>query len=143
MKAFNAKITLPGNLDWTNSGNIGSAPAVPALDLNITWSGGTTAGNPVVTVFGNSTVVNAKDPSKTRAKSFYCAAPASAGKLVVPVSVRQQLPSSATADGETAFGALGITTGGFATFNAPLASGTLNAGLVAYGEAIVLSVKYQ
>jgi hypothetical protein len=96
----------------------------------------------VVTVFGNSTVLNVKDPSKTRAKSFYCAAPASASKFVVPASVVQQLPSSTTADGETAYGALGITTGGLGTFTAPLTKGTLDAGVMAYGEAYVLSVKY-
>jgi uncharacterized protein (TIGR03437 family) len=138
--AFNAKITLPDNLDWTNRGNFST---VPQSDLTITWSGGNTSANPVLTVFGNSTIVNATDPSKSRAKSFYCAAPASAGRIVVPAAIRQQLPSSTTAAGETAFASLGITTGGFATFTAPLSKGTLDAGSIAYGEAIVLSVKYQ
>jgi uncharacterized protein (TIGR03437 family) len=138
--AFNAQITLPANLDWTNRGNFSN---VPSSDLTIVWTGGTTSGSPVLTVFGNSTIVNAKDPSKSRAKSFYCAAPASAGRLVVPLAIRQQLPSTTTSDGETAFASLGITTGGFASFTAPLTKGTLNAGTITYGEAIVLSVKYQ
>jgi uncharacterized protein (TIGR03437 family) len=138
--AFNAKITLPDNLDWTNRGNFST---VPQSDLTITWSGGNTSANPVLTVFGNSTIVNATDPSKSRAKSFYCAAPASAGRIVVPAAIRQQIPSSTTAAGETAFASLGITTGGFAPFTAPLTKGTLDAGSIAYGEAIVLSVKYQ
>jgi hypothetical protein len=137
---FKASITLPDNLVWTNQGNFAN---VPNLDLTIAWTGGNAPGNPVVTIFGNSTVVNAKDPSKSRAKSFYCAAPASAGKFVVPAAVRQQMPSSNVADGETAFGSLAITTGGFATFTAPLTKGTLNAGTIAYGEATVLTVKYQ
>jgi uncharacterized protein (TIGR03437 family) len=138
--AFKATITLPDNLDWTNRGAFST---VPQSDLTIVWTGGNTSGNPILTVFGNSTVVNATDPSKSRAKSFYCAAPASAGKLVVPAAIRQQLPSSSTAAGETSFGSLAITTGGFANFTAPLTKGTLNAGAIAYGEAIVLAVKYQ
>lgn len=138
--AFNATITLPDNLNWTNAGNFSN---VPRSDVTIAWSGGTSAGNPVVTLFGNSTVVNANDPTKSRGKSFYCEAPAAAGKFVVPGSVLSQLPSSATASGETAFASLGITTGGFASFNAPLKQGTLDAGVVDYGEAYVLNVKYQ
>jgi uncharacterized protein (TIGR03437 family) len=137
---FNAKITLPDNLVWTNLGNFSN---VPLLDLTITWTGGNAPGNPVVTIFGNSTVVNAVDPSKSRAKSFYCAAPASAGKFVVTREVRQQLPLSSTVDGETSFGSLAITSGGFAGFTAPLTKGTLDAGTIAYGEATVLTVKYQ
>jgi hypothetical protein len=76
----------------------------------------------------------------SRAKSFYCAAPASAGKMVVPAAIRAQLPHAAS--GETSFGSLGIATGGFASFTAPLKKGTLDAGVVDYGEAYVLSVAY-
>jgi uncharacterized protein (TIGR03437 family) len=141
--AFNAKVTLPDNLIWTNGGNFMSLP-VPRSDQGITilWSGGNLSASSVVTVFGNSTVVNVKDPSLTRGKSFYCAAPASAGKFVVPGSVVLQIPSSATASGETAYGALGITTGGLGNFTASLTKGTLDAGVMAYGEAYVLGVKY-
>jgi uncharacterized protein (TIGR03437 family) len=140
--AFRATITLPDNLVFTNQGNLANPPR--SLDLNTVWTGGTVAGgNPIVTAFGNSTVVNVKDPSKSRGKSFYCAAPATAGKIVVPAAIMQQLPSSTAGDGETAYASLGITTGGFATFTAPLTKGTLDAGSINYGEAIVLAVKYQ
>jgi uncharacterized protein (TIGR03437 family) len=141
--AFNAKVTLPDNLIWTNGGNFMSLP-VPRSDQGITilWTGGNLSASSVVTVFGNSTVVNVKDPSLTRGKSFYCAVSASAGKFVVPGSVVQQIPSSTTASGETAYGTLGITTGGLGSFTAPLTKGTLDAGVMAYGEAYVLSVKY-
>jgi uncharacterized protein (TIGR03437 family) len=135
--AFNATITLPGNFSWTNAGNFST---VPQADLTIAWSGGTTSANPVVTVYGNSTIVNPANPSMSRAKSFYCAAPASAGKFVVPASVRAQLPSAAS--GESSFGSLGIATGGFGSFTAPLKKGTLDAGVIDYGEAYVLSVAY-
>jgi len=139
--AFNAKITLPDDLIWTNGGNFMTLP-VPRTALTILWAGGNLTASAVVTVFGNSTVVNVNDPSQNRAKSFYCAAPASDGKFVVPASVMQQLPSSTTAAGETAYGTLGITTGGLGTFTAPLTKGTLDAGVIAYGEAYVLSVKF-
>ncbi len=135
--AFSATITLPDNLNWTNAGNFSS---VPQADLTIAWTGGTAPGSPIVTVYGNSTVVDPSDPSKSSGKSFYCAAPATAGKFVVPAAVRKQLPSAST--GETAFGSLGIASGGFATFKAPLTKGTLDAGVIDYGEAYVLSVKY-
>lgn len=137
--AFNATITLPNDLNWTNAGNFGSTQ-VPNVDLTIAWTGGTGAGSATVTVFGTSTIVNPSDPSKTRGKSFYCAAPASAGQFKVPLSIRQQLPTAAS--GEVAFGALGITTGGFASFKAPLTKGTLDGGVIDYGEAYVLSVAY-
>jgi uncharacterized protein (TIGR03437 family) len=139
--AFKATVTLPDNLAFTNQGNLANPPR---SDITIVWTGGTVAGgNPIVTAFGNSTVINVKDPSKSRGKSFYCAAPATAGKIVVPAAIMQQLPSSTAGDGETAYAALGITTGGFATFTAPLTKGTLDAGSINYGEAIVLAVKYQ
>jgi uncharacterized protein (TIGR03437 family) len=137
--AFSAKITLPSDLNWTNAGNF---MTVPRGQLTILWAGGNLTASSVVTVFGNSTVVNVNDPSQNRAKSFYCAAPASDGKFVVPPSVVQQLPSSTTAAGEIAYGTLGITTGGLGTFTAPLTKGTLEAGVIAYGEAYVLSVKF-
>jgi uncharacterized protein (TIGR03437 family) len=135
--AFKATITLPGNLSWTNAGNFTS---VPQADLTIVWSGGSVSSSSVVTVFGNSTIVNPTDPTKSSAKSFYCAVPAATGKFVVPASIRSQLPSAA--NGETAFGSLGITTGGFGSFTAPLKTGTLDAGVIVYAEAYVLSVTY-
>jgi uncharacterized protein (TIGR03437 family) len=137
--AFSANITLPGDLSWTNAGNFAT---VPRTDVTILWAGGNVTASSLVTIFGNSTIVNVQDPSQTRAKSFYCSAPASASKFVIPGSVLQQLPSSTTAAGETAYGTLGITTGAVGTFTAPLVQGTLDAGVIAYGEAYVLGVKF-
>ena len=139
---FSASLTLPDNFDWTNSGNVVSA-GVPRSDVTITWTGGNSGANPVVYVFGNSTVINTTDPSKNRGKSFSCAAPASAGRLTVPASIIQQLPSSSNDPAEVSFGTLGATTAGSASFTAPLTSGTLDAGFIAYGEARTVSVKYQ
>ena len=121
---------------------MGNFSTVPRSDLTVLWTGGNVAAGSMVTLFGNSTIVNVQDPSKTRAKSFYCSAPASAAKFVIPGSILQQLPPSTTAAGETAYGTLGITTGGIGAFTAPLTNGTLDAGVIAYGEAYVLSVKF-
>jgi uncharacterized protein (TIGR03437 family) len=139
--AFNAQITLPSDLNWTNNGNFSTIP-VPRTGLTLTWTGGNLSSSSVFTIFGNSTVVNETDPSKTRNKSFYCEAPASAGQFMVPAEIVQQLPSSTTAAGETAYGTLGISTGSIGSFTAPLTKGTLDAGVMAYGEAYVISVKF-
>ena len=139
---FSAKLTLPDNFVWTNSGAFTSSSGAPRSDLTIIFTGGTAAGNPVVYVFGNSSVVNANDPSKNRGKTFFCAVPASAGKFVVPASITSQLPFGTAAAGETAIGTLGLTTGGSASFTAPLTSGTLDAGYIAYGEAQTVNVKW-
>ena len=140
--AFSAKLTLPDNFAWTNSGAFTSSAGAPRSDLTIVFSGGTSGANPVVYVFGNSSVVNANDPSKNRGKTFVCAAPASAGKFIVPASITSQLPPSTAAAGETAVGTLGLTTGGSANFTAPLTSGALDTGYIAYGEAQTVNVKW-
>ena len=140
--AFTATTSLPDNLVWTNAGNFAS---VPRGDITVTWTGGNLNAQSLVTISGSSVIVNPTDPSKNRGKLFYCNAPASAGKFVVPASVIQQMPSSTpdTAAGEVAFGTLGINTGGGSAFTAPLTSGKLDAGYLAYGEAHTLQVKYQ
>lgn len=139
--SFTAKTDVPDDLVWTNSGNFASPPRT---DLTITWSGGNLNAQSLVTVYGASVVVNPNDPSLSRGKQFFCNAPASAGKFVVPASVTSQLPSSNVGAGEVSFGQLGIYSGNGSTFSAPLSSGaTFDGGFLAYGEAQTLSVKYQ
>jgi uncharacterized protein (TIGR03437 family) len=141
--AFSAKTDLPENLVWSNAGNFAN---VPRGDITISWTGGNTAANPLVTIFGTNVVINPTDPSKSRGKEFFCNAPASAGRFVVPGTIISQLPSSTvdTAAGEVAVGTLGINTGGGANFSAPLTSGgTTDSGILSYGEAHTISVKYQ
>lgn len=141
--AFSAKTDLPDDLVWTNAGNFANPPR---NDLTITWSGGNLkTGQAVVTVVGASVVVNPSDPSKSRGAMFFCNAPASAGRTVVPAAVTQRLPSSnGLASGEVYFGQLGIYSGGGSTFQAPLTSGAaLDGAFLAYGEAHTLSVKFQ
>ena len=140
---FTAKIDLPDNLVWTNSGNLTSPPRT---GITITWTGGNLTATSLVTIFGSSIVINPTDPSKSRGKQFYCNAPASTGQFLIPSSVLAQVPSSDvdTSAGEVAFGTLGINTGGIAAFSAPLvAGGTIDAGFLSYGEAHTLSVKYR
>lgn len=139
--AFKASTTLPANLVWTNVGNL-SKP--PRSGVTVSWSGGSVNTESLVTVFGSSVVINPTDPSMNRGKQFFCNAPASAGMFMVPANILQQLPSGAgLASGEEAFGALGINTGGGATFTAPLTKGTLDGGYLAFGEAHSVSVTYQ
>jgi uncharacterized protein (TIGR03437 family) len=140
--AFTAKVDLPDNLLF-NAGNFSSPPINNGL--LITWTGGVTNAQSIVTILGASVVVNPTDPSKSRGKQFYCNALASDGRFQIPSSITLQLPSSANlAAGEVAFGNLGIYSGGGATFTAPLTSGAkFDGGFLAYGEAHTISVKYQ
>ena len=141
--AFSASTDLPENLVWTNVGNFANPPR---SDLTITWTGGATNAQSLVTIIGSSVVINPTDPSKSRGKEFFCNAPASAGRFVVPASVTQQLPSSAVDSGakEVAFGQLGIYTGGGSPFNGTLASGAkLDGGFLGFGEAQTISVNFQ
>jgi hypothetical protein len=98
-----------------------------------------------VTFSGSSIVVNPTDPSKSYGKKFYCNAPASAGKFVVPAALLSQLPATTvdSAAGEIAYGTLGINTGSGASFTAPLKIGTLDTGYFTYAEAHTVQVKYQ
>ncbi len=141
--SFTAKVDLPDDLVWTNAGNFASPPR---SDITITWTGGNTNAQSLVTVVGASVVVNPTDPSKSRGKQFYCNALASAGRILIPASVTSQLPSSSvdSSSGEVAFGNLGIYSGNGATFTAPLTSGArFDGGFLAYGEAHTITVKYQ
>lgn len=141
--AFSAKTDLPQNLVWTNAGNLSN---VPRSDITITWTGGNTNASSLVTIFGTNVVINPADPSKSRGKEFFCNAPASAGRFLVPSNIISQMPSSSadTAAGEVAVGTLGINSGGGSTFSAPLTSGgAIDAGFISYGEAHTISVKYQ
>jgi len=143
MGAFSASTVLPDDLVWTNVGNFSNPPRT--LDLTITWTGGAANAQSLVTILGSSVTINPADPSKSRGKQFFCNAPASAGKFVVPMSVVQQLPSSVgLGAGEVNFAQLGIYAGGGSTFTAPLASGAkVDGGYLAFGEASTITVKYQ
>lgn len=141
--AFTAQTDLPEDLVWTNAGNFST---VPRSGVTITWTGGNLNANSLVTIFGSNVVINPADPSKSRGKQFFCNAPASAGKFVVPGSILSQLPSSNvdTGAGEVAIGNLGMNAAGGSAFSAPLtAGGSIDAGLLSYGEANLIPVKYQ
>lgn len=140
--AFMAATTLPADLVWSNAGDLATPPR---SGITITFAGGQVNSQSLITVFGSSVVVNPSDPSKNRGEQFYCNAQASAGMFVIPASILQRLPSDTAglATGEMAFGALGINTGGGSSFTAPLTTGALNAGFLAFGEAHSITVTYQ
>jgi len=141
VSAFTAKVDLPDDLVWTNAGNFANPPRD---NLTITWTGGATTPQSIVTVTGASVVINPTDPSKTRGKQFYCNANASDGRVVVPASVTQQLPATAGNPGEVGFANLGIYSGNGATFTTSLTNGAkFDGGFFSYGEAHTISVKYQ
>ena len=75
MSAFSASTQFPTNLTWTN---MGSLTAPPRSGVTLTWTGGGVDAQKNVWIFGNSTVYNTADPTKSRGKSFSCIVPASA-----------------------------------------------------------------
>ena len=128
--AFSAKTDFPANLTWPNVGSI--QPQVNGT--TITWTGGGTATQPNVNIFGNSSIFNPSDPSKNRGKSFSCIIPASASPYAIPSSVTQQLPVAGA--GEIAVGNIGISNGGGSQFNATLTGGkALDGSFFGFGEA--------
>lgn len=138
--AFSATTEFPVNLVWTNVGNL-STP--PRSDVTMTWTGGGTSAQPNVNITGNATVVNSKDGSHNRGKSFVCMAPASAGRFVIPADITKQLPVP-SADGDVALGSLGITTGGGSPFNASLTNGQpLDGGFFGFGEGHTIPVTWK
>lgn len=139
--AFASNTDLPDDLMWTNNGNLSNPPRE---ELTIAWTGGATTAQSVVTILGASVVVNPADPSKSRGKQFYCNAPATAGRFVVPKEIVLQLPSSNANPGEVAFATLGIFSGGGSVFTAPLTSGAkFDGAFLSYGEAHTIGVKFQ
>jgi hypothetical protein len=87
---FNAQVSLPSNIVWTNRN------AMPAIiprsqPLTITWNGADGASE-FVYVGGSSA-----NPVSGAGASFVCAAPAEAGMFAIPTYVLQALPASGQA----------------------------------------------
>ncbi len=132
--AFSAQTQFPANLTWTNMGSL--TPNPQRGGTTISWTGGGTAAQPNVNIFGSASVFNLIDPSLNRGKSFSCVVAASASPFAIPVSITQQLPVAGA--NEVATGSLGISTGGGSQFNATLSNGTpLDGSFFGFGEAFV------
>ena len=140
---FNASVTLPAPLNWTNRDAVNDINRSQTLTL--TWTGG---GSDIVTMIGYSyQQVGGTDTSPIyEGATFVCYQNASAGSFGIPSSILSQLPQ-AVATSETAGGSLvvesyGPTNGG--PFTAPLtAGGSIDRGSFTYSTGYSKTVSYQ
>jgi len=83
---FNAVLTLPAGISWTNASQISSVSR--SQGVNVTWTGGAAgsyveiSGGSTATIGGQSTTV-----------AFVCVAPVAAGQFTVPPPVLLSLPA--------------------------------------------------
>jgi hypothetical protein len=146
---FSASAQLPLTLTWTNITGLNSPRRT---GVTITWTGACQTGGPTaqngclpnltkvdyVSIYGNSSVFNAADPSRNRGKSFACNVPSQLGIFVIPSGVAGGLPV-AGADEESR-GALGIMYSNSAPFLAFLTNGQrLDGGVFAFTEYMMNS----
>jgi hypothetical protein len=131
--AFTANIRLPAIFRWTNEE--ATTRVVRSQDLTITWSGGDPARDYVYVIGGTSR----RNP--VAGATFYCSAPASAGRLVVPSVVLSALPPSESVQG--------AVTGTLSVFNAPtVEAGRFTApgidiGVISYGTGFSKNLAYE
>jgi hypothetical protein len=144
---FSASAQLPLSLTWTN---ITALNSPRRTGVTMTWTGACETGGPTaqngclpnqvnyVSIFGNSSVFNAADPSRNRGKSFACNIPSQLGIFVIPSDVTSVLPVAAV--DEESRGALGIAYSNSAPFLAFLANGQrLDGGVFAFTEYMINS----
>lgn len=143
---FSVEMDVSEPFQWTNGTGLNSVDR--EKDLLLTWTGG----GPDDLVQASATVRGfaPEDTTKVVDRVFQCAAPASAGQILVPASILQQMPivKSVSAGGpkSTFYGSLSIAQTGpqnTGTFRAPLVAGgsTESAGFVfgyTYSRATVL-----
>ncbi len=124
---FSVEIDVSEQFQWTNG--VGLDKVDRQQDLVLTWTGG----GPEDTVQASGTVRGfaPEDTSRVVDRVFQCAAPASAGQIVVPASILQQMPIvtsiAAGGPGSTFYGSLAIAHTSpqinSIVFRAPLVSG--------------------
>lgn len=124
--AFQATITVPTPLDWTNANSITEVNRSQSLPLS--WSGG---GSNTVLISGLSGVRAGGTETKPiyDMATFYCTANASAGGFTVPSSVLSQLPASGDITSGNGTGMLSLN-----VFSAFANQGQFTAPLVAGGS---------
>ncbi len=88
---FNATMTVPQALNWTNQASITSVNRT--RPLQVTWTGGPPGG--VVFIMGSSAI---STPLQAGA-SFVCLAQSNAGQFTIPAMVLSALPASETQQG--------------------------------------------
>ena len=83
---FNAVLTLPAGLSWSNASQIASINR--SQGVNVTWTGG--AAGSYVEITGGST---ATIGGQSTTVAFICLAPVAAGQFTVPAPVLLSLPA--------------------------------------------------
>jgi hypothetical protein len=139
---FSVSVAIPSTLIWTNITGLNS-PSRGGVTMN--WTGGYCNLNgqcqmpvvpPNVTIFGNSSVWNASDPSQNRGKSFVCSDPAPDGTFAIPVGIISALPVAGSQ--ETGLGSLGISINDTAPFIALMTNGQrTDAGIFGFSEYLM------
>ena len=131
---FQANLTLPPPLTWTNESQIGDVPRT--ADLTVTWSGGD-PDREFVLIAGVSSNISSKAQA-----SFLCSERVTAGRFVVPAMVLSSLPASGEWTGAgvpsvLVLGSMPLAAG--TTFTAP----GLDLGLFYYLNARIKAVNYR
>jgi uncharacterized protein (TIGR03437 family) len=113
---FEAAVTVPGAITWTNKDEIGEVDR--AAELKFTWTGGEASHRMHAIGFAGGTATEGK-------LGFYCSAPGDAGGITVPAEILGRLPPAEGDDIEK----LGMLTlqytsgAGTGKFKAPLTAG--------------------
>lgn len=143
---FSVEIDVSEQFQWTNGTGLDSVDR--ENDLILTWTGG--ASNDMVQASGTVRGYAPENPAQVVDRVFQCSAPASAGQIVVPSSILQQMPilkSVTPAPGVTFYGSLALAhtspNDNSVAFRAPLVAGgsTETAGFVfgyTYARSTVL-----
>jgi len=121
---FQASLTVPGPLEWTNRDGLTDVPR--NHDLTLTWTSSSSSPE-LVTVFG----ISVPDSSSEPWAALLCAAPASARQLTIPRWVLSAMPPSATDNG-IPLGFLGLMNSTPPSGSAMKVSGT-DVGRIQYG----------
>ncbi|MCW5977539.1 MAG: hypothetical protein KIT09_05660 [Bryobacteraceae bacterium] len=141
--AFNASVTVPSPLTWTNRDAITEINR--SQNLNLTWTGG---GSDLVWIFGSSAVRSGgtEDDPIYDGAVFICYQNANAGSFSVPSAILSQLPASGDilegTGGMLMLSLTGPANGG--PFTAPLtAGGNIVRGSFTYSNGFMKTVSYE
>ena len=122
---FNAVLTLPAGLSWTNASQIASINR--SQGVNVTWTGG--AAGSYVEITGGST---ATIGGQSTTVAFLCMAPVAAGQFTVPAPVLLSLPA----------GSGTLSLGDYSNINLFTAPGIDLGMLSGYNTATIATVPY-
>ena len=91
--SFSASVNVPDALVWTNKDDASMTSIDRGAALTFLWTGVGSAGD-MATAVGLSSGPAPEDTSKAVIRTFMCFAPTTAGRIVVPASILQQMPAN-------------------------------------------------